>query len=233
LDFTEKEKQPNILVIPTAKHTQAAYDALKVRTDRLYKETLGLPVEYLHDFDAMPQQHIIDELLEWADLAYISGGDAKRMVEIWRKYGIDSKLKLRAYGGMVLTGISAGAMAPFAWGHSDTERYYTDGTWDYQPVETLGLINAALTPHNDTVRNNETREQAFKRMFTAEGAARNTKTGIGVDNFAGISINQNTLRLRSVSPGAGGVLLSMKDDTLEAYRLDINQPIPLGQLGLD
>jgi hypothetical protein len=70
-------------------------------------------------------------------------------------------------------------------------------------------------------------------MFTAEGAARNTKTGIGVDNFAGISINQNTLRLRSVSPGAGGVLLSMKDDTLEAYRLDINQPIPLGQLGLD
>ena len=35
----------------------------------------------------------IDELLEWADIIYVGGGNTFYMMEGWRKYGLDRKLK--------------------------------------------------------------------------------------------------------------------------------------------
>lgn len=35
----------------------------------------------------------VDALLAWADITYVGGGNAAYMMEIWRKSGIDKKLK--------------------------------------------------------------------------------------------------------------------------------------------
>jgi dipeptidase E len=232
VELTGKEHGSNVLVIPTAKLSAESQASNIARTDRLFSERLGLPNRTLHEFNQMPSEHIVDELLEWADLVYISGGDTKRMMEVWQRYGIDSKLRVRAIGGLVLTGISAGAVAPFKWGHSDWRHYHTDGEWEYEPVNALGLINAAITPHGDSIENGVRREDEFKKMFWSEGESRGTRVGFAIDNFAGIKIHDGSLELKTAADRAGATLLDTRTGEPLSSRLDANQPIALSELGL-
>ena len=64
----------------------------------------------------------IDQLLSWADIIYVGGGDTISMMQTWKKYGVDEKLKqIYEKDSAVLTGISAGAICWFYCGHSDSE----------------------------------------------------------------------------------------------------------------
>ena len=67
-------------------------------------------------------QKEMDELVEWADIIYVGGGNTFYMMEVWRKYGLDRKL-MEVYSNdtAILTGISAGAMCWFDCGHSNSE----------------------------------------------------------------------------------------------------------------
>ena len=231
VDLTGKEDGGNTLVIPTARPTHEAHQSSVAKATELFGKRLGLPVEVLHDFNSMPAGHVVDELLEWADLVYISGGDTKKMMEVWQKYGVDAKLCVRAMGGLVLTGISAGAIAPFKWGHSDWEHYHVEGDdWDFRRVDGLGLIAAAVTPHNNKVIRDVSREEHFLRMFEQND---DTNVGFGIDNYAGLKIHDGRLTLRSAAEGAGATLLDRRSGkNITVSRLDTNQLIALGELGL-
>lgn len=101
----------------------------------------------------MPKRDELEDVFEWANIVYIPGGDTLQMMETWKEYGIDRLLARRAFEDMVISGISAGAVAPFVWGHSDSSSYRIsnpDEPWDYIPVAGLGIINAAITPHYNT-----------------------------------------------------------------------------------
>ena len=104
----------------------------------------------------------IDELLEWADIIYVGGGDTFSMMEVWRKYGLDKKL-LEVYtrDTAILAGISAGAMCWFDCGHSNSEVFWVDGIMEYGWVEQLLNIHPyAYCPHY------EERVESFDKMIT-------------------------------------------------------------------
>jgi dipeptidase E len=230
-DLTGEEKGGNVLVIPTARPTAETHARSIAMATELYSERLRLATRILHDFESMPSEQIIDEQLDWADLVYISGGDTDKMMNVWRKYGLDTKLKVRALGGLVLSGISAGAIAPFKWGHSDWEHYHTDDeNWEFRKVNGLNLINAAITPHYDSIDNGKNRSELFKDMFSH---IQDTKIGLGIDNFGGIKIHASELQVKSATEGAGAALLDKRaGQDVSVTRLDSDQVFTLKELGL-
>ncbi len=82
--------------------------------------------------------------LDNADLIYIGGGNTLFMLETWRKTGFLDML-LDAYNrGVIIAGLSAGAICWF-------EEMYTDSAEDtpYKVEKGLGLIKGIMSPHYD------------------------------------------------------------------------------------
>lgn len=100
-----KKKNPNVLFIGTASRDAQDYQ------DTFTKEynKMGCEVKYLCLVPATGEDRI-NNLLSWADIIYVGGGDTVFMMQMWKKYGVDEKLKkIYEKDSAVLTGISAGA----------------------------------------------------------------------------------------------------------------------------
>lgn len=88
----------------------------------------------------------IQNKLDKADLIYIGGGDTVFMLDVWKKTGID-KMIIEAYKkGVILAGVSAGAICWF-------EDMYTDSLIAHGDEESyglhkgLGILNGLMSPH--------------------------------------------------------------------------------------
>lgn len=234
LELTDAQK-PNVLIIPTARPTEAAFEQSMQTYGSFYRNTLGLPTRVLHAFGQIPSKHTLEEKIEEADVIYINGGDTATMMGIWRDHGIDELLKKRALGGVVLSGVSAGAIAPFQWGHSDSPRYKVDDDkpWDYIPVSGLGLINAGVTPHNNTTPtiHQTPRAEMFKNMFAEQSENFGTRYGFGIDNNAAVCVISGELSVRNAANNASVTLLTCSADRVTTERLGRSAAIPLSELG--
>jgi dipeptidase E len=232
VDLAGKEHDTNVLLIPTAKTTQETYDKSISSCTDLYERQFGLPTRVLHEFNQFPDLSESQEKLGWADIVYIAGGDTDRMMHIWSNAEFDQLLKNRALGGLVLSGVSAGAIAPFTWGHSDSLSYRVadDEDWEYIPVAGLDLVRGAITPHYNTLVRDIPRSDMFFKMFEAERTARKTAYGFGIDNLAAIEIREGLLRSMSVSTEAGVTVLDGRSDAVTAHRLTSDESIRLDEL---
>lgn len=153
----DKSNNHNLLFIGTASNDAEGYiDSIKLTFEKMNCQVRALclaTMEYT--------QTEIDELLAWADIIYVGGGNTFYMMEIWRKYGLDKKLKeIYIKDTAVLTGISAGAMCWFNCGHSDSEVFWVNDVIGYGWVDNLLNIHSyAYCPHY------EERVESFDRML--------------------------------------------------------------------
>jgi peptidase E len=76
------------------------------------------------------------------DVIYVGGGNTRNMLAIWRASGMDVLLRQAWERGVVLCGISAGAICWFEYGH-------TDSAGSLDPMECLGFLPGSCTPHYD------------------------------------------------------------------------------------
>ena len=89
----------------------------------------------------------IQEIVNSLDIIYVGGGNTQFMLEVWRKTGFDNVLRNAYKQGIILVGISAGAMCWFESCFSEK-----NGT-EYEEFKGLGLLSGSLYPHyNDEVR---------------------------------------------------------------------------------
>lgn len=199
LDLTQPEIQPSTLIIPTAKTRQDTYDKAVRSAQVLFTDELGLPCDTLHDFNEMPSKSELEDKLQAADFVYVTGGDSNRMMRLWREYGVDEMIKNRLAQGLVYAGTSAGAIAPFAWGHSDYQSNIVakGEEWDFVPVDGLGVINAAVVPHADRYKEEQLRLDAFKNMFEAIATEKGTNYGFGLENQTALTIVDGTISGRT------------------------------------
>jgi len=189
-------RRPRALFLPTASGDSKGYwEAFRA----LYGDRLGGRPEVLWTFKDRPGEAEIVEKILGSDLIYVGGGNTLRMMRIWRKLGID-KLLLQAYGrGVVLSGLSAGSICWFKWGHSDSRKFTAgDGSWEYIRVRGLGIIPAAHCPHYDS----QERRLGFAKMIGKHGGV-----GIALDGQGALVCQDDSYRVLSVQAGDGAYRL--------------------------
>ena len=85
------------------------------------------------------------ELLDWASIIYIGGGNTKIMLDKWKEYEFD-KLFLSYIDKKIIVGTSAGACIFFKDFNTDS---FIKETGEYKVIDGLNIIPCMFTPHAD------------------------------------------------------------------------------------
>lgn len=153
------KENPRLLFIPTASRDAEGY--IQVVKEKYGQ--LGCTVDDLCVVTNTYEDSCIREKILGSDIIYVGGGDTVRMMEKWKEHKIDVYLKEAYDKGIVLSGLSAGSICWFVFGHSDSDSFINKGQWDYIRAYGLGLIPAAHCPHYD-----EEGRQSFDQMMQCE-----------------------------------------------------------------
>jgi len=189
LQLTNK-KSPTLLFIPTASYdSRNYYQVVKQHFTKLGFSSVT-PL-YLSDKSLTKKQ--IEKIILSHDAIYVGGGNTLRMMNAWRKMGVDKILKLAHERGIVLAGLSAGSICWFSYGNSDS-RKFSSGSDKLVKVTGLGLIDALHCPHYDAEPH---RQADLKRMMKTT-----SKVAIALDNCAALEVVDNTYRIIKSKPDA-------------------------------
>ena len=147
----------------------------------------------------------LDGFSEWIinkDIIYIGGGNTVFMLNIWKKNKLESIFKNAYEKGIILSGVSAGAVCWFDWILSDSAGP------GFNPLRGINLISGSCTPHSSN----------FERINQFELDIKNNKLPQGIaidDGVAVVFIDGKPTEVYS----------SRKNHT--AYFLDKNKKINL------
>jgi dipeptidase E len=189
------KRKPNALFIPTATED---WDGYCEGFEKIYGSRLGCKTDTLLLRRERPTMRVIREKIQAADLIYVGGGNTLRMMRLWRRLGVDALLRSAHRRGVVLAGLSAGAICWYDYGHSDSMYYYHPEDWQYIRVKGLGLIPATGCPHV----NAENRMGHFQGMMKKRPGV-----GIAMDNNAAVAYVGNEYRLLTSTRGAQAYVL--------------------------
>ena len=85
----------------------------------------------------------IEAFLLNQDIIYVGGGNTRNMLVLWREWGVDSILKNAYHKGIILSGISAGAICWFEQGLTDSIPNQLSN------LACLGFLKGSNCPHFD------------------------------------------------------------------------------------
>ena len=127
---------PKICFIPTATGDDQGY------IDNFYKAFNELECETSHiNFFKRTidlKSHILNQ-----DIIYVGGGNTKSMLAVWKEWGLDLILEEAYQEGIIMSGVSAGAICWFKKG-------ITDSWADHQAtIDCLGFVEGICCPHYD------------------------------------------------------------------------------------
>ena len=110
----------------------------------------------------------VDGFSEWIlekDIIYIGGGNTVFMLEIWRKYKLEQIFKNAYEKGIILSGVSAGAVCWFDWILSDSVGP------GFNPLRGINLISGSCTPHSSNIKRINQFETDIKDSKLPDGIA--------------------------------------------------------------
>ena len=131
----------------------------------------------------------INEHIMKQDIVFVGGGNTKTMLAIWRDWGMDNILKNAYNKGVIMSGVSAGAICWFTSGITDS--------WDNQLkiLPCMNFIKGTCCPHYDEEEsripfvNKVLKENKVTNCISIEGgAAMHFKDGVA---FRNVSFNNN------------------------------------------
>lgn len=147
-----------VLFIPTASGDMVSY----IERFKAYYESLGCEVDTLL-LSQTQNDNLIRSKIFSSNIIYIGGGNTARMMRIFKRNKVNEYL-LKAYEkGIILTGLSAGAMAYFTNGYSDSNRS-TNPEASLCLVKCLNIIPYCFCPHY-----NEEERKSFDEFVISKG----------------------------------------------------------------
>ncbi len=193
-----KDRRAYGLFIPTASHDSMPYfNSFRKTYTSVYdiKADVALSVYGEMSFDK------IKEKFQKADFLYIGGGDTVFMLEHWKKTGLLGLIEDAYERGVIVCGLSAGAICWF-------ENMYTDSAMigigeSYSIYSGLGWIKSTISPHYDL------RMLDFDRIILY-----NNKDAVGLEDCSAIEITDGKI-VRSISCGGNAYFLHPKDGKVE------------------
>ena len=131
-----KKKKPKICFIPTATGDNEAY---KVNFYSTFSK-LDCDPTHLDFFKRTPD---LKKLILNQDAIFVGGGNTKSMLAVWKDWGLDKILRTAYRNGVVMSGVSAGAICWFHQGVTDS--------WssDLKIISCLNFIKGTCCPHYD------------------------------------------------------------------------------------
>lgn len=214
-----RKRCPKTLFVPTASGDSEKYwktfkkvygDKLKCRTDVLYLIK-----------DKPNKKQIKNKILN-SDLIYVGGGNTLKMVKLWKKLGVDKILEMARDKGIVLSGLSAGSICWFKYGHTDSLRFHNPKKWRYIRMRGLGFINATHCPHYRA----EKRKKDFQKMIKKHGGI-----GIALDNNCAIEILGGKFRIITSKKRANAYRIYRKKGKLHSEVIEQKKElVPISDL---
>jgi len=195
-------REPRILFLPTASgDTTAQIGAFHARfADRF------CVAEHLSLFRLRESRRPLAEVVLSQDILYVGGGSMRNLLAIWRAHDLDRLLISAWRRGIVLAGISAGAMCWFQGG-------ITRSSGPPEPLAGLGLLEGSLTVHAD----GEPERLPVWLTAVRDGVL---PGGWSVDDGVGLLFAGNRLRrVVSSRPGAGAQRVDLLAGELIRHQL--------------
>ena len=127
---------PKICFIPTASGDNDLY---KLNFYRAFSQ-LGCITTHI-DFFARTDN--LEKILFEQDIIYVGGGNTKSMLAVWKEWNLDIILKKAYEKGIIMSGVSAGAICWFEKGITDS---YAD---NLRILDCLGIVKGIACPHFD------------------------------------------------------------------------------------
>lgn len=198
--------RPRVLFVPTASGDAEGYIA------RFYAAFA----------DAAEPSHVslfrrgdpdLEALCRAQDLIYVGGGNTANMLAVWRVHGMDRALRAAYDAGVLITGISAGAVCWFEDAITDSFGY------PLRPLgDGLGWLPGPLVPHYDGEAG---RRPALHRAVVD----RVWPSGLAVDDGAALVFEDETLvEVWTARPGAAAYRVEVAGDAAVEHRLPAGPP---------
>ena len=130
------QKKPNICFVPTASGDNEAY---KVDFYSAFSQLNCTPAH----LDFFKQTPDLEKLIENQDIVYVGGGNTKSMIAVWKDWGLDKILAAAYNRGVIMCGVSAGAICWFKKGITDS---WSD---ELHIMDCLGFVDGNCCPHYD------------------------------------------------------------------------------------
>jgi peptidase E len=130
------------------------------------------------------------------DVIFVGGGNTKSMLAVWHEWGVPEILREAWDSGIVLTGVSAGAICWFEQGVTDS--------WagELRSLDCLGFLPGSCCPHYD---GEAERRPSYHRLLTAGQIA----SGVAIEDWTGVHYRETDVH-RVVASKAGARAYSLR-----------------------
>ena len=206
------KESPRALFIPTA--SSDSVERWEI-FNRVYGERLGCKTNVLYLLNRNPSQNELQDKILSSDLIYVGGGNSLKMMRRWRRLGVDRILETAYDRGVVLSGLSAGCICWYKYGHSNSMEFYHPEQWDYIRVKSLGLIDATVCPSYNGGPEDKRRDTDFQQMMKKP-----PEVGIAIDSHCALEYVDGEYRVITSQEGAKAHKLYKRRGELVIERIE-------------
>jgi len=136
------KKRPKICFIPTASGDSSLYKL------NFYRAFSKLECITSH-IDFFSRTENLEEKVLTQDIIYVGGGNTKSMLAVWKEWNLNYILQNAYEKGIVMSGVSAGAICWFEKGITDS---FAE---ELNIIDCLGIVNGTACPHFDEEKERE------------------------------------------------------------------------------
>ena len=189
----QSKENPNVCFIPTATGDNDAYKV------NFYDVFTKLNCNPTH-IDFFKRTINLGEHIKKQDIIFVGGGNTKSMLAVWKDWGLDILLKEAYQNGVIMCGVSAGAICWFEKGITDS---WAD---DLAIMDCLGFVEGVCCPHYD--------EEPARRPYVKAKLATNViNECIGVEGHAALHVtNEESYKSVNFGTNKNSYVVSYKDD---------------------
>ena len=149
----------------------------------------------------------LKKLINNQDIIFVGGGNTKSMLAVWRDWSLDSILKKAYDSGVILCGVSAGAICWFHRGVTDS------WSGELRVMDCLGFVEGTCCPHYDE-------EPERKPFVTKSLSSEDLDACFSIEGGCALHfIDEQPVRSVVFEESKNAYLVTMDDDGLneEAY----------------
>ncbi len=194
------KKNPKLLFLPTASGDSLGYIEV---VNSYFGNKLGCVIDSLLLINKKISEEELEKKVLSTDIIYVGGGNTLKMLNLWKKVGLDKIFKTAMEKNIVLSGVSAGAVCWFKYACSDS-RIMNNPNADYIRVAGLGFIDLTLCPHFDF---EPTRKAGLKKLMS-----KTPGVAIALDNCTALEIIDDKYRIITSKKSANGFITYWKNN---------------------